>query len=68
MEDSWQSRLRASVGDSKLWRLRRQVIVKTARDFMAVGNVLSRPIEGDDETKRAVYAFGSFRFVVTNGR
>ena len=58
MDDTWQQRLRAGVGDSKLWRLRRQVILKTGRDFMAVGGVLSRPIEADEETKDAIYAVG----------
>jgi hypothetical protein len=58
MEDSWQQRLRAGVGDSKLWRLRSQVILKTGRDFMAVGGVLSRPIEADEETKDSIYAVG----------
>jgi hypothetical protein len=58
MEDSWQSRLRSSVGDSKLWKLRRQVILMTARDFMAVAKELSRPIEEDEETEDAIRAVG----------
>jgi hypothetical protein len=58
MEDLWQSRLRASVGDSKLWKLRRQVILNTASDFMAVAKVLLRPIEDNEETKQAVHAVG----------
>jgi hypothetical protein len=58
MDDTWQQRLRAGVGDSKLWRLRREVILRTGRDFMAVGSVLSRPIEADEETKDAIYAVG----------
>jgi hypothetical protein len=58
MEDSWQSRLRASVGDSNLWRLRRQVILKTAHDFIAVGKLLSLPNEVDEQTKDGIYAVG----------
>ena len=58
MDNTWQSRLRSSVGDSKLWRLRRRVILKTARDFMAVAKVLLQPIEEDEETKQAVHAVG----------
>lgn len=56
MEDSWQTRLRASVGDSKLWKLRRQVILSTAREFVAVGKAMSRPIEADEETQQEIYA------------
>ena|SRR5205809_7755760 len=58
MEDSWQSRLRASVGDSKLWGLRRQVILSTALEFVAVGKALLRPIEADEETRQEIYAVG----------
>jgi len=58
MDDAWQTRLRASVGDSSLWRLRKQVIIKTARDFSAVGSLLLQPNEADEETKDGIYAVG----------
>ncbi|HXQ38341.1 MAG TPA: hypothetical protein VN843_30355 [Anaerolineales bacterium] len=58
MENLWQSRLRSSVGDSKLWRSRRQVMLMTARDFMAVAKVLLRPIEEDEESEDAIHAVG----------
>lgn len=58
MEDSWQLRLRASVGDSRLWRLRRQVILKTAREFIAVGKALSRSLDADGGTPQEIYAVG----------
>jgi hypothetical protein len=57
MEDSWQTRLRTSVGDSRLWKLRRRVILSTARDFVEVGRSLSDPVEADEETQQGLNAF-----------
>lgn len=57
MEDSWQSRLRPSVGDSRLWKLRRQVILSTARDFMAVGGALSRAV-ANEKGPQELHAIG----------
>jgi hypothetical protein len=55
--DSWQTRLRASVGDSRLWKLRRRVILSTARDFVEIGKSLSEPVDADEETQQGLYAF-----------
>src|SRR6267143_4655906 len=41
VENEWHLRLRAGVGGPKLWRLRKSTIVKTARDFIAVGTAMS---------------------------
>lgn len=57
-EDSWQSRLKAGVGGLGLWTLRKQTVIKTARDFIAVGSSMSRPIEVDEETNEAIHAVG----------
>jgi hypothetical protein len=56
MEDTWQSRLRAGVGDSELWSLRKHTAVKTARDFIAVGTLMSLPNDSDEETSDAIHA------------
>jgi hypothetical protein len=58
MEDQWQLRLRASVGNSRLWKARRRLMLNTARDFVAVGNGLVQTVETNNRTQREIYAFG----------
>ncbi len=54
-----RSRLRLGIRGPRLWRLRRRTAMKTARDFIKVGTLMSRPVEMDKESARdAIHAVG----------
>ncbi len=56
VENEWHLRLRTGVGGPKLWSLRKSTIVKTARDFVAVGTAMSRSTCSNDEASDAIRA------------
>jgi hypothetical protein len=55
----FQLRLRAGVGGPRLWRLRKRTAIKTARDFIEVGTLMSRLVKSDQVPVRdAIHAVG----------